>query len=483
MRAAVIPALRWTALGRLSAQALSLLSTLVVVRLLVPADYGLFALCIAPTTFFAALVVVAPMSLTIQRPELGDARAAEIVGLALLLAVPAFLGVVAALALIAHGYEEPRVWTVGLALAIGVFGPNCVTALLQSRLERRLEFRLVAIFELAGGVMAAVLTVLCALAGAGVWALVAGSCCAATAQCLLLLAAGGVPRPSFHLGRLLREDARYGAHVTFGTLVTQTLDAVETLLLGRLLGTAGLGAWRTCRELVNVPLGKVMPIVNRVGFPAYARLGGDAAAIRRYALLSLRVLSALFLPVYWGLASVAPHAVPAVLGAQWSGAVPVAALFGAFMPFKLLQYCLILPHQGLGNAALVNRATVTIGVAAIAGLALGAPHGLAMAALGMVGCGTIGLAFAVDRARRPLGVSWRDIAAACGASLVAAAAMAATVTALRVAVLPPGWPDAHMLAVLVPAGAATYACVLAAVDRGATVAVLAGMLRDIGRRR
>jgi hypothetical protein len=40
-----------------------------------------------------------------------------------------------------------------------------------------------------------------------------------------------------------------------------------------------------------------------------------------------------------------------------------------------------------------------------------------------------------------------------------------------------------MLAVLVPAGAATYACVLAAVDRGATVAVLAGMLRDIGRRR
>jgi hypothetical protein len=61
--------------------------------------------------------------------------------------------------------------------------------------------------------------------------------------------------------------------------------------------------------------------------------------------------------------------------------------------------------------------------------------------------------------------------------------MAATVTALRVAVLPPGWPDAQMLAVLVPAGAATYACVLAAVDRGATVAVLAGMLRDIGRRR
>jgi O-antigen/teichoic acid export membrane protein len=483
MRAAVIPALRWTALGRLSAQALSLLSTLVVVRLLVPADYGLFALCIAPTTFFVALVVVAPTSLTIQRPDLGDARAAEIAGLALLLAVPAFIGIVAALAIIAHGYDEPRVWTVGLALAIGVFGPSCVTALLQSRLERRLEFRLVAMFELAGGAAAAALTILCALGGAGVWSLVAGSCCAALAQCLFLLATGGLPRASFRLGRLLREDARYGAHVTLGTLVTQTLDAAETLLLGRFLGTAGLGAWRTCRELVNVPLGKVMPIVNRVGFPAYARLGGDVAAIRRYALLSLRVLSALFLPIYWGLAAVAPQAVPVILGAQWAGAVPVAILFGAFMPFKLLQYCLILPHQGLGNAALVNRATVTIGVAGIAGLALGAPHGLATAALGMVGCGTLGLAFAVDRARRPLGVSWRDIAAACGASLVAAMAMTAVVTALRVAALPPSWSDAQILLVLVPAGIATYGAVLVAVDRGATMALLGGMVRDIGRRR
>jgi hypothetical protein len=101
----------------------------------------------------------------------------------------------------------------------------------------------------------------------------------------------------------------------------------------------------------------------------------------------------------------------------------------------------------------------------------------------MVGCGTLGLAFAVDRARRPLGVSWRDIAAACGASLVAAMAMTAVVTALRVAALPPSWSDAQILLVLVPAGIATYGAVLVAADRGATMALLGGMVRDIGRRR
>jgi O-antigen/teichoic acid export membrane protein len=483
MRAAVIPALRWTALGRLTAQALSLAATLAVVRILSPADYGLFALCMAPSTFFGALVVVAPTSLTIQRREHGDRQAAEIAGLLLALAGVAFLLVVAALAAIAWSYGEAQVWPLGLALAAGVFWPSCVTGFLQSRFERRLEFRLVSLFELAAGVAGAGTTIGCAFAGAGVWSLAAGSCCAAMLQCLLLLHAGGFPSPSFRLGRLLREDAGYGAHVTLGTLVTQVFDAAETLLLGRLLGTGGLGAWRTARELVNVPLAKVMPIVNRVGFPAYARLGADFAAIRRYTLLSLRVLAAFFLPVYWGIAAVAPHAVPAVLGGQWAEAVPVAVLFGGFMPVKLLQYCLLLPHQGLGNAAHVNRAMLGIGGSALVGLALGAPFGLAAAALGMAAAGTLGVAVAADRARRPLGISWRDLGEACGASLAAAAAMAIAVSALRLTLVDGSWSHPQALALLVPAGAAVFVAVFLVADRGATPAVLAALMRDVGARR
>lgn len=482
MRGAVIPALRWTALGRLSAQALSLASTLVVVRILSPEDYGLFALCVAPSSFFIALAIVAPTSLTIQRRDHGAAQEAEIAGLLLASATLAFLFVLAVLALLARVYDEARVWPLGIALALGVFWPSCLAALLQARFERRLEFRLVSLIELAASIAGSAVTVGCAMAGAGVWSLIAGNCCSALLQCAALLRAGGVPVVRLRLAGLLRAEWRYGSHVTLGTLATQVFDAVETLLVGRFLGTAGLGAWRTCRELVNVPLAKVMPIVNRVGFPAYARLGGDVAAIRHYALLSLRVLVALFLPVYWGLAAVAPHAVPAVLGRQWADAIPVAVLFGAFMPVKLLQYCLILPHQGLGNAGLVNRAMLGIGGSAVAGLAIGAPFGLEAAASGMVVAGTLGVIAAADRARRPLGISWLDLAAACGGSLAAAAAMAMAVTALRLTVVGAAWSDGLALALLVPAGAAVFVAVFLVADRGATPAVLIALLRDIGRR-
>lgn len=482
MREAVLPALRWTALGRLGAQALSLAATLVVVRILGPAEYGLFALCMAPVTFLGALVVVAPSCLVIRASApREDTRRAT--GLLVALVALATLAMAPVAAAIAWSQEDERVLALCVALTAFVLWPHALSAAWQASFERRLDFRAVSMVELASGLASTVATVGCALAGAGVWALAAGAAAASATQFLLLLAAmRGDALPSFDFRRLARADAAYGGRVVLGTLVTQALEAAETFLLARFLGAAELGAWRTTRELVNVPMGKAMPIVNRVGFPAYARLGGDAAAARHYALLSLQVFAAVFVPAYWGLAAVAPHAVPLAMGAQWAQAVPLAAIFGLFLPFRLLQYCLVLPHQGLGNAALVNRATLLAGGGALAGLAAGLSFGAAVAAACMALAGAVGLVLAADRARRPLGLSWGDIAGGCAPTLIAAAAMVAAVTAARLA-LPPDWSHAQALAALVPLGVAVHGAAFLALDRGRLLRPALSILRDIACRR
>jgi len=339
MREAVLPALRWTALCRPGAQ----------------------ALCMAPVTFLGALVVVAPSSLVIRgdAPRGGTRRAT---GLLVVLAGVATLAMVPASVAIAWSQDDPRTLPLCLALTGCVLWPHAVSAAWQASFERRLDFRAVSMVELAAGLASTVATVGCALGGAGVWALAVGAVAASATQFLLLIAAlRGDALPSFDFRGLGRADAAYGGRVALGTLATQALEAAETFLLARFLGAPELGVWRTTRELVNVPMGKVVPIVNRVGFPAYARLGGDIEAARRYALLSLRVFAALFVPAYWGLAAVAPHVVPLAMGPQWTQAAPLAAIFGFFLPLRLLQYCPVLPHQGLGDAALVNRATIMAG--------------------------------------------------------------------------------------------------------------------------
>jgi O-antigen/teichoic acid export membrane protein len=473
-------ALAWGALGRLPGQAVSLVATLVVARILTPADFGVFALCSAPVALFRGLAVAAPAALAARGA--GGARD-DADGIAALQRVLAALGCVAmvvALGAVAWTSGEALVWPLGLTLAIGMFWPGCLAAVAQGRLERRLAFRALSAIESLAAVFGAAASLACALAGAGVWSLAAGSVCAAALHCALVVRAAGASGPVSRRPRLSAADARLAWHVALGTLAGQALDAAEALVVGRLLGAAGLGAWRTCRDLVDVPAAKTMASVNRIGLQVFLRHAGDAIQTRRCACLGLRPLAALYLPIYWGLAAVAPHGVPAVLGRHWAEAVPVAVALGAFMPLRLLHGWLGLVRLGAGDAAGANRGACMVGGGALFGLWLGAAFGLAGAACGMAMAGALGAAVSIELARRRLGLSWGDLGHGCAAALAGAGAMAVGVTALRLTVVGDRWSDADALALLVPTGAAIFAVVFAVADRGATLRALAALAERLG---
>lgn len=478
-----LAALAWAALGRLPGQALSLGATLVAVRILTPGDFGLFAACATPVALVRCLAVAAPATLAARGPAFAAAREDGVESLQRSLAAAGCAAVLVALGAIAWTSGEGRVWPLGLTLVLGVFWPGCLAAVAQARLARRLEFRALSAIESAAAAAGAAATLGGAIAGAGVWSLAAGSIAAASVQCALVVRADGRTRSRSGRHGLSAADARLGWHVAAGTLAAQLLDAAETLIVGRLLGPAGLGVWRTCRDLVDVPAAKTMAAVNRIGLQGFARHAGDAAQVRRCAMLGLRPLAALFLPVYWGLAAVAPHAVPAMLGRHWAEAIPVAMALGLFMPARLLHGWFGLAQLGTGDAAGANRGAGVVGAGTLAGLCAGAPFGLAGAACGMAVAGTLGAVVSADLARRRLGLSWADLGDGCAAALFAAGTMVAAVTALRLGILGENWSDGAAVALLVPAGAAVFAAAFAAADRGATrraLAALAATFLDAG---
>jgi len=432
----------------------------------------------APVTFLGAIVITAPVALIIQRQELTRDYERALGGLLLVLAGIAFSALLLSILVISWLYVDERILKIGITLAICVFLPTSLSAMWQASLERTLDFKSVSIIELSSSFTATIVTVSMALNDGGIWSLAVGAAAGSLMQCVILfLTAGAAFSPRFDFRDILRNDGRYGGHVTIGSLMTQGFFALETLILGRGLGTSGLGVWRTCLDLVNIPFSKIMPIVNRIGFPAYARVGNDPAAIRHYVTLSLRVLSTIFIPIYWGIAVVAQYLIPTVMGPQWVEAIPIAVLFGFFMPLKLLQFCLILPHQGLGNAGLVNRAMVTISASSIAGLTIGIWFGLVAGAACMLSFGAIGLVYAIEPARRSLQVGWRELLGSCSASMLSGVAMCAGVRATDLFVSD-GSSDAKMLLVLVPVGALTFITVFLILDRNRTIKSVLPMLRE-----
>src|SRR3954463_8812232 len=80
----IISALKWNAIGRLSAQLVSWAITLVVMRMLTPADYGLIGLAVMMTGFFALFNRLGAIPGLIQKREITATLIRKVYGLLLL---------------------------------------------------------------------------------------------------------------------------------------------------------------------------------------------------------------------------------------------------------------------------------------------------------------------------------------------------------------------------------------------------------------
>jgi teichuronic acid exporter len=175
-----------------------------------------------------------------------------------------------------------------------------------------------------------------AVTGAGVWSLVAGVITLHTVKAIVYnVAYRRFFVPLFSLGgsgRLFK----YGMNTTGERLVNFVFTESDTVIVGRFLGPSNLGIYSVALSLASTPVSKVLPIVTQVSFTSYARIQDDPGRVQRNVLRAARVIALLGFPVSFGMAAVAPAAIPLLLGERWRVAV---------IPFQLL--CLVLPLKAL----------------------------------------------------------------------------------------------------------------------------------------
>jgi O-antigen/teichoic acid export membrane protein len=188
-------------------------------------------------------------------------------------------------------------------------------------LERELEFhQKFYIDTLPTLVYAALAVVLAWQGGMGVWSLVWGRLAAALATCV----AAWRLSPWRPTGRWnwthLREVVAYGRFVTGAAAVSFLVVNIDDALLTGLVGTKALGLYAMAYLFANLPATAISHIVNRVAFPAYARLEDVAQRALLYRRL-VRGVAMLALPLACLLGLLAEAFVRGVLGEEWLAAI------------------------------------------------------------------------------------------------------------------------------------------------------------------
>lgn len=299
--------------------ALQIVSTMVLARVLTPADFGLVAMVTAITGFLALFKDLGLSTATVQSAEIGGGEVSALFWVNVL--VSALLAVlVAGLApLLAWLYHEPALTGITVATASGfVFSGLGVQH--QALLQRQMRFGLLAAVDIGSLTAGIAAGLLLALNGAGYWALVAMPIVTSlTASVGYWVACSWRPgRPVW--GSSVKRMLSFGGFLTGFNSVNYFARNADNVLIGWRWGPASLGLYAKAYQLLLLPLQQLNAPTTSVAIPALSRLQDDPVRYRRAYMQVVEKLTLLTIPLVAFLIATSSWVVVVVLGPQWAGA-------------------------------------------------------------------------------------------------------------------------------------------------------------------
>jgi O-antigen/teichoic acid export membrane protein len=370
VRAAVF----WRWGSQLIGQLITWTATIVIVRLLNPQDYGLFAMT---QTLLTALNFINGYSYAtslIQAKEADDRRIGQVFGLLLisniLLASAQFIAAPYAAAY----YGQPLVGTM-LRVQVLIYLTTPFIALPSALLARKLNFRQQALVNLVSAVVGSVVGLWLAWADYGVWALVWAPISAFAARALGLTIAGKkLVKPVFDF-RGARDIVGFGTTLTLCQLFWIMQSQSDIVIAGRIFDPHDLGLYSEALFLTLIMTGRFLPPLNEVAFPAYAELSHAGQSLAPVFLSSARMIMLVAAPFYVGLSLVAGPLVETFFGPKWLEMIPIVGALAIAMPAMALQIVCSPTTNALGRPGVYLFTSMAGAMIMPACFLYGAAHG------------------------------------------------------------------------------------------------------------
>jgi lipopolysaccharide exporter len=388
----------WLLLFKMSDRCLGLISTVVLARLLTPADFGLVAMASAVVALIELMGAFGFDSALIQRQELRREHYDTVWTLNLIFGI-AIAILLAALAVpAALFYREARLEFILPVLAIGslVGGlENVGTVSFRKELDFKSEFR----FLLAKRFSSFIVTLVLALSFRTYWALVVGVVVSKFFGVLISYHLHP-HRPRFTLAA--RSDLfHFSKWIFISTLIQFLHNRSTDFILGRTVGSHSLGIYNIAAEIASTPSTQLIAPINRAVYPAYARLSNDLEELWDRFMQVFGIICLIAFPVAVGLACVADPVIRLVLGDQWLEAVPIIQIIalcglGGALQSNLYVVIVALGKPKANTYLSATLLAISLPVVATASLYFGV-LGAAYAHLGAAILGLVGIVYVFSR--------------------------------------------------------------------------------------
>lgn len=322
--------------GRGGNVVIQIVSTIILARLLMPEDFGIFAMMAAITSLTPVLMDLGTRDAAVQKPRITKDEINALFWLSLGIGILIAMATAICSSMIARFYHEPRLENIALVWAL-TFIMSALSLQHTALLRRAMMFDKINMIEVGANLFGAAGAVILAVGGAGYWALVFRPILTASAYTLgAWLSCPWIPgAPRMSNG--VKEMLKFGTQITIFAVTDAIGRSADRVALGYSKGAQDLGYYQNASVIYDNPLGIFGITVHTVAVTSLAKLRHTPDELRRVWSKALSSLAFFAMPVFVFLAVTGPDIIVLLLGDKWLFAGTILTVMALRGPVHVLE--------------------------------------------------------------------------------------------------------------------------------------------------
>ncbi len=354
LKKSVFTGMIWKLAERVGAQAVTLLVSIVLARLLTPDDYSIVGIVTVFFAFCNVFVVGGFNTALIQKKNADIKDYSSVLIVSAVIAGALYTALFFLAPWISTLYDQPLLIPVfrvmGLTLII-----DAVKAVLYAYVSNQLQFKKFFFSTLCGTLLSAAVGIAMAYGGYGPWALVAQKMVSSIADTVVLFFSSRIRLQCKISFDRLKSLFGYGWKIFVASIISTIYDQTNPLIIGLRFTGADLSYYTKGRSFpmaLNTALDGAM---TSVLFPAMSKVQDDKDAVLAYTRKFISTASYVIFPVMVGFLAVSDNFVKVLLTEKWMGASIYIQIFCITFMFNIIQNGNLQTIRAIGRSDIILK--------------------------------------------------------------------------------------------------------------------------------
>lgn len=316
----------WRFAERCGAQGVSFIVSIILARILAPEDYGLIALVTVFTTILNVFVDSGMANALIQKKDADDVDFSSVFYFNFAVCILLYGIMYIASPWIAAFYQKPELTSIVrvLSLTLVISGIKNVQ---QAYVSRNMLFKNFFYSTLGGTIFSAILGIVLAYKGFGVWALVVqqlANTCMDTA--ILWITVKWRPKFVFSWTRL-KGLLSFGWKLLVSSLLDTVYNNLRQLIIGKMYTSSDLAYYNKGKQFPNMIVTNINSSIDSILLPTMSKVQDSQQQVKNMTRRAIKTSTYIMAPLMMGLAFTAPSVVELILTDKWLPCVPYMRIF------------------------------------------------------------------------------------------------------------------------------------------------------------